>query len=68
MAKVTGAELLRLLRAKADHLSGIADLLRKAVMTVTDPIVHVPRGHSRTAVDRLIREADFTKLRGSLSS
>src|ERR1700730_2678115 len=37
MAKVTGAELLRLLRAEADRVSGIADRLREAVETVTDP-------------------------------
>src|ERR1017187_9404351 len=37
MAKVTGAELLRLLRAEADRVSGIADRLREAVATVTDP-------------------------------
>src|SRR6266536_1185593 len=37
MAKVTGAELLRSLRGEADRLSGIADRLRDAVATVTDP-------------------------------
>jgi colicin import membrane protein len=37
MAKVTGAELLRSLRAEADRVSGIADRLREAVETVTDP-------------------------------
>ncbi len=36
MAKVTGAELLRLLRAEADRVAGIADRLREAVDTVTD--------------------------------
>ena len=38
-AKVTGAELLRLLRAEADRVSGIADRLREAVVIVTDPTV-----------------------------
>lgn len=37
MARVTGAELLRLLRVEADRVSGIADRLREAVETVTDP-------------------------------
>jgi len=37
IAKVTGAELLRALRAEADRVSGIADRLRQAVETVTDP-------------------------------
>jgi hypothetical protein len=37
MAKVTGAELLRLLRADADRVAGIANRLREAVDTVTDP-------------------------------
>ena len=37
MAKVTGAELLRLLRAEADRVADIADRLREAVDTVTDP-------------------------------
>jgi colicin import membrane protein len=37
MAKVTGAELLRALRTEADRVSGIADRLRQAVETVTDP-------------------------------
>ncbi len=37
MAKVTGAELLRLLRAEADRVADIAGRLREAVDTVTDP-------------------------------
>ena len=37
MAKATGAELLRALRAEADRVSGIADRLREAVETVIDP-------------------------------
>src|ERR1035441_1679504 len=37
MARVTGAELLRMLRAEADRVSGIADRLREAIETVTDP-------------------------------
>src|SRR6266699_5677681 len=37
MAKVTGAELLRLLRAEADRVAGVADRLIEAVATVTDP-------------------------------
>jgi colicin import membrane protein len=37
MAKVTGAELLRALRAEADRVSAIADRLRQAVETLTDP-------------------------------
>jgi colicin import membrane protein len=37
MAKVTGAELLRALRAEADRDVGIADRLRQAVETLTDP-------------------------------
>ena len=37
MAKVTAAELLRALRAEADRVSGIADRLREAVETLTDP-------------------------------
>ncbi len=37
MARVTGAELLRLLRAEADRVSDIAARLREAVETVTDP-------------------------------
>src|SRR3984885_6337352 len=37
MAKVTGAELLRALRAEADRVAGIADRLRQAVETMTDP-------------------------------
>ena len=36
-ARVTGAELLRLLRAEADRVSGIADRLREAIETATDP-------------------------------
>jgi hypothetical protein len=37
IAKLTGAELLRALRIEADRVSGIADRLRQAVETVTDP-------------------------------
>jgi chromosome segregation ATPase len=37
MARVTGAELLRLLRVEADRVSDIATRLRQAVETVTDP-------------------------------
>jgi len=37
MARVTGAELLRLLHAEADRISDIAARLRQAVETVTDP-------------------------------
>jgi hypothetical protein len=37
MARVTGAELLRLLRAEADRVADIAARLRGAVATVTDP-------------------------------
>jgi colicin import membrane protein len=37
MAKVTGAELLRLLRAEADRVAGIAGQLREVVDTMTDP-------------------------------
>src|ERR1700678_117822 len=37
MAKVTGAGLLRMPRAVADRVAGIADRLREAVETVTDP-------------------------------
>ena len=37
MARVTGAELLRLLRAEADRVADIAARLREAVETVTDP-------------------------------
>src|SRR5580698_8083348 len=37
MAKVTGTELLCLLRAEADRIAGIADRLREAVDTMTDP-------------------------------
>jgi hypothetical protein len=37
MAKVTGAELLRGLRAEADRISGIVDRLRQTIETVTDP-------------------------------
>ena len=37
MAKVTGAELLRALRAEADRVAGIADRLREAAETVIDP-------------------------------
>jgi hypothetical protein len=37
MARVTGVDLLRALRAEADRVSGIADRLRQAVETVTDP-------------------------------
>ncbi len=37
MARVTGAELLRLLRAEANRVADIADRLREAVETVTDP-------------------------------
>jgi colicin import membrane protein len=37
MAKATGAELLRALRAEADRVAGIADRLRQAVETLTDP-------------------------------
>ena len=36
-ARVTGAELLRLLRAEADRVEGIAGQLRDAVTTLTDP-------------------------------
>jgi len=37
MARLTGAELLRQLRAEADRVADIADRLRDAVDTVTDP-------------------------------
>jgi len=37
MARVTGAELLRLLRAEADRVADIAARLLEAVETVTDP-------------------------------
>src|ERR1035438_633216 len=37
MARVTGAELLRSLRAEADRVSGIADRLRGAIATIGDP-------------------------------
>ena len=37
MARVTGAELLRSLRAEADRVAGISDRLREAVATVADP-------------------------------
>ena len=37
MARVTAAELLRSLRAEADRVAGIADRLREAGATVTDP-------------------------------
>jgi colicin import membrane protein len=37
MARVTGAELLRLLRAEADRVADIAARLREAVETATDP-------------------------------
>jgi hypothetical protein len=37
MARVTGAELLRALRAEADRVADIADRLRQAVETLTDP-------------------------------
>ncbi len=37
MAKVTGAELVRAVRAEADRVSGIADRLRQAVGAATDP-------------------------------
>jgi len=37
MARVTGAELLRLLRAEADRVAGIAERLREAIETMTDP-------------------------------
>src|ERR1017187_1153562 len=37
MARAPGAELLRMLRAEADRVSGIADRLREAVETVTAP-------------------------------
>lgn len=37
MARVTGAELLRQLRAEADRVSSIADRLREAIETATDP-------------------------------
>lgn len=37
MARVTGAELLRQLRAEADRVAGIVGRLREAVETVRDP-------------------------------
>src|SRR5260370_4969373 len=37
MARLTGAELLRSLRAEADRVAGIAAQLREAVQTLTDP-------------------------------
>jgi hypothetical protein len=37
MARLTGTELLRSLRAEADRVSGIADRLREAIATVGDP-------------------------------
>lgn len=37
MARATGAELLRALRAEAERVSGIADRLIEAVDTATDP-------------------------------
>src|SRR6266699_4955123 len=36
-ARITGAELLRLLRAEADRVEGIAGQLRDAITTLTDP-------------------------------
>src|SRR6266481_3984848 len=36
-ARVTGVELLRLLRAEADRVEGIARQLRDAITTLTDP-------------------------------
>src|SRR5215469_7783213 len=37
MARLTGAELLRSLRAEADRVAGIAAQLREAIETLTDP-------------------------------
>ena len=37
MAKVTGAELLCLAHAEADRVADIADRIREAVETMTDP-------------------------------
>src|SRR5437764_15026962 len=36
-ARVTGVELLRLLRAEADRVEGIAGQLKDAITTLTDP-------------------------------
>ena len=48
MGRVTGAELLRQLRAEADRVADIADRLREAVETVTDPTA------AEAEVDRLL--------------
>ena len=37
MARLTGTELLRSLRTEADRVAGIADQLRDAIETLTDP-------------------------------
>jgi hypothetical protein len=65
MAKVTGAEPLRALRAEADRISGIADCLRHAVETMTEPIaaeagVEAARAaaEQRTAAEADLRRAE----------
>jgi hypothetical protein len=59
MARVTGAELLRALRAEADRVADIADRLRQAVETLTDPTAaEVEVETIRAAPEQRSAEAD----------
>jgi len=55
MARATGAELLRALRAEADREAGIADRLIEAVETVTDPTAAEARA---PAAEQRVAEAE----------
>src|ERR1019366_5569702 len=59
MARVTGAELLRSLRAEADRVSGIAERLREAIATVGNPTAaEVELEAMRTAAEQRAATAE----------
>src|SRR6266516_234920 len=59
MARVTGAELLRSLRAEADRVAGIAERLREAIATVGDPTAaEVELEAMRTAAEQRASTAE----------
>src|ERR1700691_1070800 len=59
MARGTGAERLRSLRAEADRVSGIADRLREAIATVGDPTAaEVELEAMRTAAEQRAATAE----------
>ena len=65
MARVTGAELLRQLRAEADRVAGIADWLREAADTVTDSTAAEQRA---TEVGRRRADAAAEEMATELSA